>query len=127
MHLCTMLYTHWTPLGVPQNYQVLTLSPVHMRPHEPDHSYPPLWTSTYGRHEIHVAILKRLVQCPSGPIAEIRLYGCNLFKTVLLVIYILILYSVQRRNSGKKYQLLCRRRRQDDICVDFHMALDPPL
>src|SRR6218665_2961605 len=33
--------------------------PVHMRPHRPD---PPLWTSTRGRHEIHTALLKWLVQ-----------------------------------------------------------------
>ena len=69
----------------------------------------PLWTSTRGRHEIHTAfsLLKRLVQRPK---AEIRLYDCNLFNTVLLVIYITnlyrrkisTLYSVQRRNSGKK-------------------------
>ena len=46
---------------------------------------------------------------PSGPKAEIRQHDCNLFKTVLLVIYITNLYpwkistfySVQRRNSGK--------------------------
>jgi len=48
---------------------------------------------------------------PSEPKAEIRLYDCNLFKTVLLIIFITNLYhrkistfySVQRRNSGKKY------------------------
>src|SRR6218665_2789210 len=70
----------------------------------------PLWTSTCGRHEIHIALLKRLVQWPSGPKAEIRLSDCNLFKTVQLVIYITNLYSqkiytfysVQRRKSGKK-------------------------
>ena len=48
----------------------------------------PLWTSTCGRHELHIALLKQLVQWPSGPKAEIRLYDCNLFKTVLLVIYV---------------------------------------
>ena len=53
---------------------------------------PPLWTSTLGRHEIHTALLKPLVQWPSGPKAEIRLYDCNLFKTVLLVIYVTNLY-----------------------------------
>ena len=72
----------------------------------------PLWMSTCGRHEIHIALLKQLVQWPSGHKAEIRLYDCNLFKTVglLLVIYITNLYrrkistfySVQRQNSGKK-------------------------
>ena len=78
-----------------------------MRPHEPDPS--PLWTSTCGWHEIHTALLKRLEQRTSGPKAEIRLYDCNLFKTILLVIYITNLYrrqistfySVKRRNSGK--------------------------
>jgi len=30
------------------------------RPHEPDPF--PLWTSTSGRHEIDIALLKRLVQ-----------------------------------------------------------------
>src|SRR6218665_3345490 len=35
--------------------------PVHMRPHMPDPP-PPLWTSTHGRHEIHTALLKWLVQ-----------------------------------------------------------------
>src|SRR6218665_3671359 len=70
----------------------------------------PLWTSTCGRHEIHITLLKRLVQRPSKPNAEIRLYDCNLFKTVLLAIYITNLYcrkfstfySAERRNSGKK-------------------------
>ena len=69
----------------------------------------PLWKSTCGRHKIHIAVLKQLVQWPSGPKAEIRLYDCNLFKTVLLIIFITnlyrrkisIFYSVQRRNSGK--------------------------
>jgi len=76
--------------------------------------FSPLWTSTCGRHDIgprlHIALLKGLVQWPSGPKAEIRLYECNLFKPVLLVIYITNLYrrkfstfySVERRNSGKK-------------------------
>ena len=68
--------------------------------------------STGGRHEIHTGLLKRLVQWPTGPKAEIRLYDCNLSKTVLFVIYITNLYrwqiftlnSVQSRNSGlKKY------------------------
>src|SRR6218665_722797 len=61
----------------------------------------------------------------------------------MLVIYIINLYhqklstfySVQRRNSGKKRrQLLCMRRRQDDVsgllnlifCGDVHMIRDPP-
>jgi len=27
----------------------------------------PLWTFTWCRHEIHITLLKQLVQCPSGP------------------------------------------------------------
>src|SRR6218665_2700229 len=58
----------------------------------------------------YTSLLKRLVQLPSGNKAEIRLYECNLFKTVLLVIYITNLYrrkfstfySVERQNSDKK-------------------------
>jgi len=88
---------------------------------------PPLWTSTCGWHEKHIALLKRLVglHWPSGPKAEIRVYDCNIFKTVLLIIFITNLYrwkffsfySVQRRNSGKKdaRHLLCMRRSQDDV------------
>ena len=110
----------WRPL----KNRVFGPLPVHMRSHEPDPPTP-LWTSTCGRHEIHIALLKQLVQWPSGSKPEIRLYDCNLFKTVLLVIYITNLYrrkfstfySVERRNSGKKWcQLLCMSRRQDDIC-----------
>src|SRR6218665_677895 len=47
--------------------------PVHMRPHGTD-PLPLLWASTHGRHEIHTALLKWLVQCPTAPKAEIRLY-----------------------------------------------------
>ena len=95
----------------PQKNQAFDPSPlstcIHMGQTRPS----PLWTSTRGRHEKHTALLKRLVQWPSGPKAEIRLYDCNLFKTVLLVIYttnlyrrkISTFYSVQRRNSGKIY------------------------
>src|SRR6218665_989313 len=75
--------------------------PVHMRPHGPDP--PPLWTSTRGRHEIHTALLKRLV-----PDLKLKFdYMIVIYLTVLLVIYITNLgrrkiftcYSVQRRNS----------------------------
>src|SRR6218665_570640 len=52
--------------------------PIHMRPHGPDP--PPLWMSTHSRHEIHTALLKWLVQWPTGPKTEIRLYDSNLFK-----------------------------------------------
>ena len=60
---------------------------------------PLLWTSTCGRHEIHIALLKRLVQWPSRPKAQIQLYDCNLFKTVLLVIYITNLYRLCLKND----------------------------
>jgi len=126
-HPLSDISTLQTPLGAihlwrPQKIRFFILSPVHIRPHEPDPS--PLWTFICGQHEIHVALLKRLEQWPSGPKAEIWLYDCNLFKTVVLVIYITNLYhlkistfySIQRRNSGKKWcQLLCMRRRQNDI------------
>ena len=36
--------------------------------------------SPCGRHEIHTALLKWLVQWPTGPKAEIQLYDSNLFK-----------------------------------------------
>ena len=45
----------------PQKNQVFDpLPPVHMRPHGPDP--PPLVDATRGRHEIHTALLKWLVQ-----------------------------------------------------------------
>ena len=31
----------------------------------------PLWTSTHRQHEIHTALLKRLVQWPTGPKADV--------------------------------------------------------
>jgi len=71
---------------------------------------PPCGRPTCGRHEMYIALLKQLVQWPSGPKTEIRLYDCNSFKTVLLVIYIANLYHrkistfyfVQRRILIKK-------------------------
>jgi len=80
-----------------------------MRPHEPD---PPLllvdvhMRSTWTTHR---SLETASIQWPSGPKAEIRLYDCNLFKTVLLD-YITNLYrrkfstfySDERRNSDKK-------------------------
>src|SRR6218665_476621 len=77
---------------------------------------------------------------PSGPKAEIRLYDCNLFKTVLLVIYITNLYrrkfstfySIERRNSGKKTPSSLHEKKTGYqwtlfliFCVDVHMGLDP--
>src|SRR6218665_2027609 len=99
------------PFMTSTKIRFLTPPPVHM-----GRTPSPLWTSTHGRYEIHIALLKRLVQLPPGPKAKIRLYDCNLSKTVLLVSYITnlyrqkisTLYSVQRRNSGKKRcRLLC--------------------
>jgi len=85
-------------------------------PHEPDP--PPLWTLTCGRHEIHIALLKRLVHWPSGPKAEIRLYHCNWFKTVLLIIFIINLCRRkfphlfrERLNSGKKKPISLREKK----------------
>ena len=111
--------------------------PAHKRPHEPDPL--PLWTSTCGRHEIHIALLKWLVQWPSRPKAEIRLYDCNLFKTVLLVIYSTNLYrrkiytfsSIQRRNFGRKPPASLHERKTGwrqwalIFCVDVHLELTP--
>ena len=56
------------------------LSPLSTCVHMGRTPLPPLWTSTHGRHEIHTALLKWLVQWPTGPKAEIRLYDSNLFK-----------------------------------------------
>ena len=64
------------------------------------HPLPLLWMSTCGRYEIHITLLKRLVQGPSGPKAEIRLLV--IFITILYRRQISTFYSVQRRNSGKK-------------------------
>ena len=61
----------------PQKITFLIPSPC---PHASTWADPPLWTSTHGRHEIRTALLKWLVQWPTGPKAEIRLYDCNLFK-----------------------------------------------
>ena len=89
----------------------------------------------------HIALLKRLVQWPSGPKAEIRLCDCNLFKTVLLIISItnlyrrkmLTFYSILRRNSGKKTLTSLREKKTIwhqwtlilIFCVDVHIGLDP--
>ena len=35
---------------------------------------PPLWTSTRGRHEVHTTLLKRLLQWPTRPKAQIRIW-----------------------------------------------------
>jgi len=66
----------------------LTPPSVHMRQDETDPT--PFWTSTYHRHDKHTNLLKQLIHehWPSRPKTEIRLYDCNLFKTVLLVIVI---------------------------------------
>ena len=51
--------------------------------------WPPLRKSTCSQHEIHINLLKQLVQWPSRTKVEFPLYyDCNLFKTERLVIYI---------------------------------------
>ena len=112
-----------------------------------------LWTSTCGRHEIHIALLKRLVQRPSGPrsIAEIRLYDCNLLWTtcMLPVCYLLAIHitnsyrwkftlfipakgeilvketptSLQKKKGRCQWTLISI----SIFCVDVHMGLDHPL
>ena len=92
-----------------KNQVFYPLPSVHMRPHEPDPRVDEHMRSTW----IHITLLKRLVQWPFRPKAEIWLHDCNLFNTVLLVIYIInwcdlyrrktfTFYSIRRRNSGKK-------------------------
>ena len=73
----------------------------------------PFVDSTCGRNEIHIALLKQLVQWPSGPKAEIRLYDCNLFKTVLLVIYIIYI--------AEKFPLFIQSK--DEILVKMPTSL----
>ena len=113
-----------------------SLLPVHM-----SRTPSPLRTSTCGRHEIHIALLKLLVQWPSRPEAEIRLYDCNLFKTALLIIYITNLYcqkfplfisskdkilvekmpiSLHEKKTGWRLWTLVWI-----FCVDVHMGVDP--
>jgi len=56
---------------------------VHMRLHGPD-------PSPCGRpHAVNMkyTLLKRLVQWPTGPKAEIRLYDCNLFNCTIGNLY----------------------------------------
>ena len=111
-----------------------------MRPHEPDSS-PLLWTSTCCRHEIHIALLKQLVQWPSWPKVDIWLYDCNLFKTVLLVIYNYNLYCWKCPLFVPSKDEILMKRRQPSLhekktgwrqwtlilifSVDVHMGLDP--
>ena len=77
----TVIYLGAIHLWRPQKNHVFDppLPPVLMRPHGPD-PLPPLWTSKHGLHKIHTALLKWLVQWPTGPKGEIRLYDSNLFK-----------------------------------------------
>ena len=53
----------------PQKNNVFDPIPLSTRVHMGRTPLPPLWTSTHGRHEIHI-----------GPKAEIRPYDSNLFK-----------------------------------------------
>jgi len=124
MHNQTLIYIRAIHLWRSQKIMFLTPSPC---PHRPT-PFPPLWTSTCGQHEIHIAFLKRLVQWPSRPKAGIRLYHCNLFKTVLLVIYINLwkistFYSVQRGNSGEKDANFFAWEEDSMTSVDFNFNL----
>jgi len=97
----------------------------------------PLWTSTCGQHEIHIALLKWLVKWPSGPKAEIWLYDCNLYKTVLLVIYIAKKFPIfipskdeilVKKTSTSLHEKKTGWRQWNPIlifCVNVHIDLDP--
>ena len=63
---------------------------VHMRKHEPDH-LPLVDVQMRLTRNTHRSLETASTMTP-GPIAETRLHDCNLFKTVLLVIYITYLY-----------------------------------
>jgi len=128
-----------------------------LSPHEPDPPTPTCGRShahsfQFSRHEIHIALLKRLVQWPSGPKAEIRLYGCNLFKTVLLIILSLIYIaekfphfipskheilvkkmptSLQEKKTGwhqwsLNFNFLCGHPHGDWPPPSVHLSLTPP-
>ena len=100
-----------------------------------------LWPSTSHRHEIHITLLKRLVQWPSEPKAEVRLwYHCNLFKTILLVSYINNFYwrKVSTFYSSPKTKFFAEKTQKSLLekktgwrqwalifCVDVHMTLTP--
>src|SRR6218665_370414 len=95
--------------------------PDNMRPHGPDPLH--LWTSTRGRREIHTALSKRPVPRPTGPKPEIRQYDWNLFK-LYYKLFLLLIYIAEKfplfipsKNEilVKRRQLLCMRRRQDDV------------
>ena len=83
----------------------------------------------------------QLVQWLSGPKDEIWLqYDCNLFSSILLIIYISnfywqkmsTFYSVQRRNSGIKTSTSLHEMKTGwrqwalIFCVVIHMELTPP-
>ena len=123
-------------------FSTLLPPPVQIRPHELDPLS--LWPTACRRHEIHISdihvtLLKQLVQWPSGPKAKIRLlYHCTLFENMLLVTYITVLhwqkvstfYSVQRRKCGPKTQVSLHEKKTGwcqwalIFCVDVHLL--PP-
>ena len=68
--------------------------------------------------------LETASELTSGPKAEIRLYDSNLFKIVLLIVLLLIyigkkfplfIPSKDEILVKKRCQILCMRRRQDDV------------
>ena len=123
----------------PQKITFLT-PPVHMRPHGPDPSPPP-----YGRpHTVDMKYspLKWLVQWPTGPKAEIRLYDSNLFKLYFKKFISLIYIAEKFASFLSKDKILVKKTpislhekktvcRQWTLilifCVDVHveMGLDP--
>jgi len=71
----------------------------------------PLWTSTCGRHEIHIALLKRLVQWPSRPKADIRL------GPYMIVIYLKDFWRYKLLISNLYYWLISPK--------NFHFLFRP--
>ena len=115
------------------------------RPYEPDSR--PLWTSTCRRDEIHVNLLKQLVQWPSGPNAWTEYFIVKLnyseIESVILLLQIDItnlcwgkiftVYSVQKQKSGIQNSNFFEWEKTGwcrwavIFCVDVQMDLTPPL
>ena len=129
-HHRSFVLIHATPVKGPSIYDVHKksgfLPPVHM-----SRTPSPLWTSTCGQNEIHIVLLKRLLEWPSGPKAEIQLYDCNLFKTVLLLIFITNLYKILVKKTPtslhEKKTGWCLWTLIFIFCMDVRMGLDPTL
>jgi|SRR6218665_1078905 len=77
-HKGSSIYDDHTEIKV---FDHLTL--IHMRPLEPDPH--PLWTSTYHRHKIHVALLKQLVKLK---------FNYNVIVTCLKFYYLLFILLI---------------------------------